>query len=481
MIDIHAEPQQIQEQLLRHGLIFQSPDPQGLIADGIQIDLNAVNLTHGDGTMSEASFCDHDCTTAAGNYDCPAALSRNKGAKAKFASGEKLLEWILKTREGIIEANQVFVNNGFEQYCRNMLIPPTVAAVLRATLLSKVIEVNLFGGNPELHPEVLWLIAQLREQGFRVNLTTTGKKIMLDAKFRDGLAQEGPHLIALSADDVDPENMHQILNLDPAGILAQWKQIPKYHGQAQKFLESLWTLRYAISQYEQGKQFPPILFNMVLHKGNIRRAREIMNALQALSPKVMINPYPAQVSFERGIPPFDSDDLEAYGKLIDYLIAEATKGNPQFTRRLHYWLVQKAILQLHANNPTQAARMVAGHDTWHCARNNIDSVVDKPGYVQIGRNTELVQIGGTEITEPGGHLGCFWFANDITDFWQIESARQVTNWLLAGRKLAHETHGEDCGGCVMPRLMFDITETEFKLLQSLVGTYLQIRQEYIGF
>jgi hypothetical protein len=111
----------------------------------------------------------------------------------------------------------------------------------------------------------------------------------------------------------------------------------------------------------------------------------------------------------------------------------------------------------------------------------ISSVVDKPGYVQIGRNTELVQIGGTEITEPGGHLGCFWFANDITDFWQIESARQVTNWLLAGRKLAHETHGEDCGGCVMPRLMFDITETEFKLLQSLVGTYLQIRQEYIGF
>lgn len=461
--------------LVKHGLLFYSPDPVGPISAGIQIDVNAVMRTLPDGREIEASICDHNCTVEVGGYDCGAALSRNKGVKPRYAKAGSIIGWILLAREALIAANDKFVETDFDSYCKEHEIPPNIAAVMRATLLSRVIEANLFGGNPEMHPEILYLISELRQLGFRVNLTTTGRKIMLNQEFRSAIETQGPHLIALSADDVDPDQLQSILDSGLDGIKKLWVEVPKDHGQEQKFLEAVWVLRYAQQRASKGLYFPPILFNLVMHKGNIVRARYIMNMLQSIWSKVLINPYTAQTSFEGKETPFDANDLLVHESNVDYLLGEALAGNPQFTRRLHFWTKHRAIINSTRDNPHAGCRMIAGYGSWHCGRKN------KPGYLQIGRANPNFLTPNRGDKEPGGYCGCFWHDHTVTSPVQIASVQQVEGYLLGERKRLADGSLTYCGGCDMPRLEFDAMEMEYKLHPTLWSPYHQERRGIIGY
>ncbi len=449
----------IADMLVNHGMLFRAPE--GFIAAGIQWDANVVFLKLANGQVIEASSCDHNCTDLVGGYNCEAALSYNRGVKSKFASVDWIFERACMAREGIYTALVEYVEQDLDRYCETNFIPDSVREVVKRAMLAKLIEFNLFGGNPEMHPDALKLISMLRKAGFRVNFTTTGRRIMVSETFRGMLhdPQYQPHLIALSADDIERSRLPELNGLDLPETRKRWDAVPKDHGQEHKFYEAVWALKYAIEHEGTGKAYPPILFNMVLHQGNIEHALEIIEALQQLSKTVIINPYVAQTSFQKKPAPFGPTHLGVYVHLVNHFIAQARDGHRQYTRRLHYWLSHRAILQAWVAGTLtwqQAAAMIAGYGSWHCGRSN------NPGYLQVGRgNPDVVRFGEMPKENPGGYMGSFWNSRTVTDVTPIQSPEHVHRYLRGRRhQLMLEAGPGGCDGCAMPRLEFTFPAME---------------------
>lgn len=478
---------EIWTKLLQCGLMFEP-------FAGIQIDLNVVFKKLPDGRITQSSLCDHNCTDKVGGYNCNAAMSYAKGSIPEFARAAQIIQWLTIARSGLIQARDRFLAQEFQSYCEDFLIPDNIAAVLREMLSQDIVEVNLFGGNPEMHKDILWIIQQLKVLGFRINFTTTGRKFLKDDKFVEGFIQNPAHLVAVSADDVKSlEQLEKVLAMDIDGIRAEWEKTERDHGQDQKFYEGIGTALIA----SQVKGFAPILFNMVLHPDNLSYALTMMQAIQERFPNAIVNPYPAQTSFEGKPSPYRRKDIERFEELVDYLIGENLAGNHHFTRRVHYYLLQKASLEANRDNFRVMSDGVAGNNLWKCYQ--------RPGsgfYLQIGKapDNQFFQITRNKNNEgkapfdvenstfnafsgdPGGHLTCYWENSSVSQFRQVESVQQVRNYVMGGMtRLAAKESSKCLTGCSMPRLWFNMVNMELGMNPDLWPTYLKLRQKHLGF
>ena len=449
----------LEDHLRRLGFIYDA-------FSGIQIDINSAWKKGDQGEIS-ASLCDHNCTLKVGGYDCPAAISANKGIiKKSLAPTEVLLKWILLAAKGLRSTRSLYLINDFDAQCKLFEIPPDVATAMRVGMARSDIEVNLFGGNPEMHPGILDLIRQLKSEGLRVNMTTTGRRLLRKPAFVEGLATSGLDLIAFSADDFNLDDLAQAILMDRIEIKTEWKKIPASHGQRQKAIEAL---HGAMLVRDLGEQFPiKILFNMVISRVNIRHVRHIIETLEGIFPFVLMNPFPAQHGFWGGKDLFKPDDLEELERLADWFI-DRTLANERFFRRLQYWLLIKAVFATWSD-PSHIAQAI--DQMWRCYR--------APGadrYLQIGRSP----LTKSDEQHPGGYLGCFWNLDTVTGSTQIKSAAQVRSYLRGGMRELSKQAAHPCPGCSMPRLMHDLITTQAGMNPELIPAFLELRQKHAGF
>ena len=117
-------------------------------------------------------------------------------------------------------------------------------------------EVNLFGGNPELHPEVADIIGELTASGHNVHFTTTGGSFMRSSQFLEQILEHPPSKLALSADDFDDESdIRALASMSLDELKAAWRKTPRLHGQRRKAHEAIYTAKLANTI----DGFPPIL------------------------------------------------------------------------------------------------------------------------------------------------------------------------------------------------------------------------------
>lgn len=453
----------LKEKLLNWGFVYP-------VLSGIQIDLNPAFLRTAEGRLIEASLCDHNCTEVVGGYDCPAARSYNRGILAKtLAPASAILQGIMAGIDGLQRSRDQYLTSHFDAHCRRFRIPADVAQVLREAFATNTVEVNLFGGNPELHPGVCTIIKELRNQGCRVNLTTTGRRFMRDAAFFDEIMQSPPHVLAVSAGEFEVEPLRQLLGMSLDELRAEWKRISSEHGQQQKACEAVFIGKLA----SVTSGFPTVLFNTVLDKVNIHYVREIMAMLESAFPNVIINPYPDQEGFHFGEKWFTPEELQIVEEMIDTFIAKSVQGG-WLVKRLHYWLLLKAAFVTWRDDPVRIARSIAGYGIWRC--------YEHPGasrYLQIGRAPVEKR---PEQEFPGVHFGCFWNPHTITQTdGNVVSGAQVATHLGGGMRVLAEGAENPCPGCAMPRLLFDLVTTQSGMDEKLTPAFIELRRQHAGF
>ncbi|MBX0326670.1 hypothetical protein K2Z83_03100 [Oscillochloris sp. ZM17-4] len=439
------------------------------VSAGIQIDINAA-VRHHNGLTSDGSLCDHNCTMEGGNYICPAAVSLNRGfVRKSFAPADILLRGIQTAIEGLKLANQELIRSALPTHFAAFRVPPEVASALTAGVGSDMIEVNLFGGNPEMHSEIITIIAELRRRSdVVINFTTTGRRLMRDHSFAEQIMETPPDIIALSADDFeDAEQIYRLHTMPLEALYTEWKSIPWTHGQRQKAIEAIYTARLLA-----GKAQPAVLFNLVIHSANVNRVVSIVTALAESFPGCRINPFPSQTAFM--YQPGDMGDLASFERIVDWMIAAHHDQTLPVTRRLHYWLALKAACQVNRSNPSMLADAVGGAPFWQCYKS-----FGANRYLQIGKSS-----GTHHKTIGGGHLGCFWNDETITrsdvQVWDMTS-REVTDFLREGATALAANSSKACPGCAFPRLLFDVLSTEAGLANDLIPAYLKLRQSHVGY
>lgn len=446
------------------GLVFP-------VSSGIQIDLTpAFSLI--DGLRHERNLCDHTCTLALGGYTCYASRSLNPDIQSgTLAPATQVLEWLKHSVDGLRMARDEFLSRGqLDSHCKRYKIPEEAKAVLREALQVDVVRVNLFGGNTEMHPDLLQIIVELKKRGLQVNLTTTGRRLMTKPDFAQQLIDSGLDLLALSADDFEPKMLAELLKLEPDEIKRRWQESmraePSY-GQQQKVYEAVWCAMLA----RDNDSFPFLLFNMVMSRANMADVRGIIEQLERSFPKLIMNPFVAQAGHYGGMDFFTPELLTQLGTLADWFHERILKGE-RFFRRVHYWWAIKAALSTFHGNPAEAARVV--DHLWRCYR--------APGadrYFQVGRSNGLIP---DDQRHPGGRPGCFWNQNTVTDGTQIKNSHHVLWYLTGGmRNLATVAGGKACVGCSMPRLMLDLITTQAGLDPRIIPAFLALRKKDVGF
>jgi len=445
------------------------------VFSGFQFDLNTAIVKTNRG-KAEGHFCDHNCSLDCGNYSCPAAFSKNKGVNTKsLLSLEEVVACLAKAKAGLKAANQQFLNEYFDEYCLNFKIPERIALEIKNTLSQGGVELNMFGGNPELHPDFLEIIKQAHKLGWKVTTTTTGKKFMYDEQFREDFLSHPPDLLAISADDYESmDELKDILEMDAPTIKKYWQKANPLYGQRKKAYESMYVAKLA----KQDKRFPKILFNMVVHPGNLDSIQQMLDVFIAEYPDVIVNPYPAQSSFDYSGSLWQEDHLAGLEEFIDNMIQiqvkQADQPNKNFVPRLPYWLALKSIF-ISLKDSQQRQSFLSGNQTWQCYRT--------PGagrYLQASSaNRKLV-----ENERVGAHLGCFWNRQTVTladtHLWQM-SAEEVAGYLIHQKPKLPAKSAKPCPGCIMPRLMFDGPTVELGLAPELIDAYLHLRQKYLLF
>jgi hypothetical protein len=457
---------------------------------GIQIDINPGFVRTTDGQVAEGSICTHDCrrTPDGGRYDCGAATSLNPGLiRNSFADWKYLVERIELTAQGLDLALNHFVQNNFTDYCREFEIPPEVSAVLIQNLVAGKFEANLFGGDPELHPGLFDIIRHLRQRDYLVNLTTTGGKFVHGKgkeEFLRKFLADPPNLIAVSAGDfASLEELSLLISLSLDELAAEWKKRRgPGNGQALKAVEGICVARLA----SEIKDFPTtVLFNFNIERTNVNYALGLVEMLSRAFPFAIVNPYPAQNSFNS----FPGEEMQwlpehlpDLRKIAEWMVRANLQGNPRISRRIQYWIFLLTALEHYKDDPLQAAATLSGYNAWRCYNRPIGSGL----YAQIGRKgNNLVQISGGQqsvATQAGGYRNCFWQPNTINSAKPVESAEEGYRYFTGGMHKQAIALGEKaCPGCLMPRLMFNMIVTELGLPLELIPTYLKVRKHYIGF
>lgn len=447
----------------------------------IQIDINPVHRRAGDAD-TEVTLCDHNCTVTVGGrptggrYTCPAAMSLNPGVGARDVAPAPLLTaGLLRTIDGLRIAQRAFLDEDLPVYLDQQRVPERLHPEFAAALGSERQVVNLFGGSPDLHPGCLDIIGALREDGIEVHLTTTGRRIVREPRFRAAMAEEPPDLLAVSVDDVESvAELDELFGLDGARLAELWRRTPAAYGQRRKTLEAVQLCKLA-----RAEPLPRLLFNIVMHRGNLEEFEDLLDLLSAQVPGAVLNPYPVQSAF-LGVPAeFEGPVLNRLGALteamIEVQVGRYLGGRPRWNLapRLTYWLVLASILD--GGLPAEArAERVGGENAWHC-------------FTRRGAG-RCVQIGcappGTPSREfAGGYPGCFWNGHTVTEdrqFWDM-SGPELADWLLNGRQRRAAQATEPCRGCLFPRMTHDGVGLELGLGAGLVEGYRARRVRYLGY
>ena len=475
---------------------------------GIQIDLNVAwkkeiskkfNINAKNGqivpfSIREGHICDHNCTLRSamnpdgGGYACPAAftLPENRGLDPKsLASLDDVLTGIHTVTAGLQSLRPQFFRHlkdlGYSQ--------EIIDGITRGPSLP---EINLFGGNPEMHPRIHEIIAQLIREGYSVTLTTTGKRFLTSPEFLRRIKEHPPTKIALSADDLPPDvdETRRLAGLSQPELRTEYKKIPPTAGQKQKAVEAISVLNLS----RQDLDFPPVILNYVLHSVNIERTMEIMQLLGELYPDTQLNPYPAQSAFSGGSPVLTSDQLGTLEQIINGIIERhftQLEGCVDFrvVPRLHYHLLLKAVFLAYPNDPQRVSEILSGYGLWRCYEDPLLTA----RYLQIGAGgiQPLRPLPGVDgkRPSPGGHPGCFWNPETVTNskitVWD-STPQQVRRHIIVGMQQLSEKPEHPCPVCGFPRLVFDEPSVVAGIPHEAVNNpvltnYLTLRRKYGGF
>lgn len=436
------------------------------LAGGVQVDLNTVL----DSSGREFSICNHNCTSEVGGYDCPAAFTKNKNLKPNYVSLDSIKSYIRLaargirlTRDGFLSTKDSDVSYLGQTYSNRFNIPTSVFRCLETSLKSEFVEVNLFGGNPEMYPKLIPLIKALKSQkdNLKVNLTTTGRRFIFDSEFTHKFLKNPPDSLSLSVDDISIEVLKILLSLDLPGIKDYWFKVNPLQGQEKKAVEAIYALKLLSEKI-------PITLNCVIHPGNISQVKTLAETFNKVFPLSFFNPFPFQSTFDSSYTLLSLDYLTELENLVDYFLDRTLKLSPGLSKRVHYWIFLKSVLKTHYSIQTKSYLLTGGG--WSCFKDvNL-------GYVQLG--------GGVKVTDsPGGKLGCYWNKGTISEDIKISSPQDIFDHLVYNRKTLSESVPIDskCGGCIMPRLMFSGMSTEIGMHPKIVSGYLNLRKLHLGF
>lgn len=392
------------------------------VTSGIQIDVTVITREI-DGKRVEVPYCNHSCWSK--NYKCPAAKSQQAGfVVSHHAPAHLLVQGIRNVADGL--------------RCITSSDDP--------------IEVSLFGGNPALHSGILDVISNLSVSGFPVWLSMPGQKFFSVPNFSHLLTEAGTKGVALSADDFhSPEHVDRLVALPMDALCHQWRQVPYDQFQRKKAIESI----YAARKLQQVPNSPAVLFNLVIHPGNVFMLEALICRLACNFPGSVINPYPAQTAFYGGASPFTVEHIDVIERFIDTMLGGTL---PQVVHRPHYWILLKAVYELYKSDFRALSAAVSGTGVWNCcfAGNR---------YVQIGRRG--AEQGSQQY--PGGYLNCFWNPSGY-----IDRGSQVWDpTYLDGLVLNYGS--PDCPGCLMPRLLFDEKNMVKGLSEEILPVYQALR------
>jgi len=445
------------------------------VQSGFQFDLNTVPQKTRKG-FTEGHWCNNNCTTDWGNYDCPAAFSRNKGIEPNSTmSFEEIKASLLKAKEGLELMNKIFLKKVFPRYVKRFKIPKKVAQILFKTLKNGVVELNIFGGNPELHPDFLKIIKVAKKIGWRVTTTTTGKRFLSEPDFLDKFIKNPPHLLAFSADDFENiDELKRLLGFSPKKIRTFWFKVNPLYGQRKKTHESIYVAKLA----KNTPGFCPLLFNMVIHAGNLSFIEEMIELFHKEFPTAIINPYLAQSSFSYDSPIWRSKHLVQLEKFIDLMIKKQIdqSGNKKktFVSRLTYWLFLKSAFLIKISK-FELLEFLSGNHLWKCYRQ-----AGAGRYLQAGSSAKK----RSKTDRVGGHPGCFWNNTTVTDnerqLWNM-LPNEIAKYILEDKQKIAKESKKPCPGCIMPRLLFDGISTELGMNPKLLPVYLKLRKRYFKF
>lgn len=489
LLSSEAMSKEMGDELKRLGLVTG--------AGVIQCDVVVVNRKLPDsGTVYDGAICDHNCDIE-GGYQCPARFSANRGLSLKdITPAEKINQAIDVAAEGLRQFNKTFVTGGdLIRYASAFQIPNHIQAGIAYNMLKGPVNINIFGGNPELHPEVLSIAKYNHNQGRKTTLTTTGGALMNGSPqrreafiqaFDDGLID----VLAVSAEFTSPEQILRYADMSTEELKEEWRKTSPLYGQKRKGLEAL----NALKLHTQGQGKNTLLLNMVVHPGNLgtdgENIEKIISAISALDPKAIINPYPAQSSFgepfdktsnenRSNIQAFTADDIPGLCNFIGNRLAEQTNTNSHTTRRPHYWAMLQSVVDTNYDDETKA-RMLSGHEIWIC--------YSKDGIPGAGQS---VQIGASpyprdpvKMPYAGGKLACYWNDRTTTDdrqqVWDMSPAA-IANHIANGMSEIANSINNPCPGCIMPRLVGDEPSLELGLNPLLKVAYLARRKSLVGF
>jgi organic radical activating enzyme len=438
---------------------------------GIQINIPVgftVNRKAGSSERTEAPYCDHHCAEE-GKYLCPAAFYTVD--PKTFAPAEQIVEGIRRCSTALTLNRELFLEQYFSPYAAWYKIPDDHARALKRLLRDseEKIDVNLFGGEPAWHPKICNIASELKkEEKYTVILTTTGSPMIKNDEIRRAILSTPFDTMALSVDGLSSDRIRELSAMAPVDTKKEWKEVHS-SGAEKKAYEAMYAAKLA---REKGIR---VMFNIVVHPGNLDGIYEMMDALDESFQGIQKNPYLAQSSFYRGNAVFDASDVEKLGAFINYMLEEQMgqigNSDKRFVPRAHYWFLQKAVYE--TLNGEELLRALSGYDVWRC--------------YNTGRAGSYIQIGDSSKPNtnkiPGGHLGCFWNDETITvhekQVWVMEQSA-IDNY-ITGLSAIKDLIPNPCPGCIMPRLMGNLPSMETGMDQKFRNKYLEIRRKEAGF
>ncbi len=460
------------------------------VAYGVQFNIMVGNDRHG----AEADCCGHNCTTTngcatqpAGGYNCDAAYTVTGGVKKSSLASLEVLQARAKLAiDGMALANQMFLQHDFDPYCEAFRIPSIVKEALRRILSLGGGQFNIFGGDPDLYPQLIPFIRFLQALGLNVNLTTTGQRFLVDEQYTEDFLADPPHVLALSLDDMTLKEFQILSQLKSSEIRAHWEVVRRNkdlvnHGQVMKALEGIHALTLLYERCEKDEQGRPAhflpLLNMVLHSGNLGHVYEIVDAVQARFPGTIVNPYPNQTALARQPGTYTPRDLELFDEYTDHAI-DLTLAGGLLVPRIHYWVFIKTLSNARRGNYEAWRDGVAGDRSWKCYKNGTR-------YGQIGKfaSPDDIPVETVRLLKgAGGFPNCFWPVRGIVaDPNEIRSAEHFADYNRRGIIELGNTNGGWCSS-LMPRLVSDLPNLERGIDdESLIPNWLQNRADMIGF
>jgi hypothetical protein len=199
---------------------------------------------------------------------------------------------------------------------------------------------------------------------------------------------------------------------------------------------------------------------------------------------VLVNPYPAQSAFIHEAPSLQAEHVPMLRDLIDEMLAiqvaalRAGKKPSPLVPRLHYWLMLRAAFDVAGDDMQRAAHLIAGEGIWRCYQASAAG-----RYLQVGMGGHQ-SLHPSPTDYPGGHLGCFWNNETVTESeqkaWQMQPT-EVTRYIETQKQALGRTAPNACPGCAFPRLTYDLLATETGMAAKLLPAYFKRRKETLGF